>query len=414
MQLLVIKTNGLEANPEYALLGKKQAQDRFTPGDWKRVRSLTRGRRVLVLLPSDQVVLSSVSIPSKNRKQLLQAVPYALEDTLAEDIEDLHFSVQQDSDSNNSHVAIVNRTVLAEMLDHLKSQGITAHFILPQILTQICDDKAWSIIYESNGDEINTKVRLDKFSGFVCTESMLDLFLSEQLEKNTPESIHINTDVSNLPASLEGITVNTIDSAVIDYKSAMSALDLNLLSNFSRQEKSPSIDWSVWKPSMTFAGLLIAIWGGIFFWQNNVLKQQSKQLNQQIEQVYKETFPKGRIVDAASQMSSALNKLKSSVGKSINSPLPLIANVSPLFKEYKDLALSELRYQENQLTLTIESPNLTRLETFKREAAEKHSLKIDIKESMTTSDKVKAVIIVSPLSNSTAENDTHTAAGNNS
>jgi len=93
MQLLLIKINAVDANPEYALLGKKQKEDSFTPSDWKTVRSHARGRRVLLIIPNEDVVLTSVKIPSKNKKQLLQAIPFALEENLAEDIEDLHFSI---------------------------------------------------------------------------------------------------------------------------------------------------------------------------------------------------------------------------------------------------------------------------------------------------------------------------------
>ena len=107
-------------------------------------------------------------------------------------------------------------------------------------------------------------------------------------------------------------------------------------------------------------------------------------------------------------MNSALAELKKNAGQTIESPLPLIANMGPLLKEYKDMVLSELRYQENQLSMTIESPNLTRLESFKRDAAEKQNLKIDIKDSTTTANKVKAVIIISNLPNKTV-NKTNTS-----
>ena len=70
MQLLLIKINVIHANPEYALLGKKQAEDRFTPGDWSKVRSLAKGRKVVLLLPNSEVVLTTVNVPSKNKKQL--------------------------------------------------------------------------------------------------------------------------------------------------------------------------------------------------------------------------------------------------------------------------------------------------------------------------------------------------------
>lgn len=405
MQLLIIKISDLNANPEFALLGKKQTQDRYTLADWKHIRSLSRGRKVIVLLGSDEVVLTSAIIPSKNRKQLLQAIPYALEDTLAEDIEDLHFAVHQSNniDNNSSQVAIINRTVLADVLDLLKSKGITAHYVLPQLLSQKFAPESWSIAYSNSNNKISANVRINKFDGFICDQTMLNMFISELLENQAPGAIFTNTKPENLPEALREITYNYIEADIIEYESAISALPLNLLSNFVRQnQQTSSINWKAWRPVALLGGALASIWMGIFFWQNNALQNQSNQLKAQIEQVYKDTFPNGRIVDAAAQMHSSLRKLQSNAGLTIESPLPLIANMGPLLKEYKDMTLSELRYQENQLSMTIESPSLTRLETFKKEAADKNNLKIEVKDSTTTSNKVKAVILISPLPSSTA------------
>lgn len=400
MQLLVIKIKELDATPEYALLGKKQAQDRFTPGDWKRIRSLTRGRRVLVLIPSNEVVLTSVNIPSKNKKQLLQAVPFSLEDSLAEDIEDLHFSVQQTSDSN-SHVAVINRTTLEKYLDTFQSHGITFHFILPEILTQAVHEDSWSLVFDE--DTQSVKTRLNDYDGFVCDENMLEMFISEPLEKNPPKTIYTNVGKLTLPESLQNIPLKSIDSGLIDNKSANSALALNLITNFSRQNNKSTINWSMWRPVAITGGLLASVWIGVFFWQNNLLQQQSKQLNQQIEQVFKTSFPKSRIVDAPVQMKTELDKLKASAGQIVDSPLPLIADIGPLLKQYKDMTLTEVRYQENELALIMQSPNLTRLEKFKKDAADKVQLNVDIKSSTTTSNKVEATLIITPLESSTAK-----------
>ena len=409
MQLLVIKIHDLDKPPEYALLGKKHSQDTFKPSNWKDIRSQTRGRKVLIVLPSNDVVLTSVIIPSKNRKQLLQAIPYSLEDTFAEDIDDLHFAVHQETNAKNneSQVAVINRKALFTILELLKSNRITAHFVLPEVLIQKIEDDAISIIYENNNEHISASVRLNKYQGFFCDQKMLDLFISEQIDEQLPSTIFANTKAENLPEALQDSTYNYIEADTIQYDSTISALPLNLLTNLDRRnDQAKTINWMAWKPVVSLGGVLASIWIGIFFWQNNLLQKQSDQFKQQIEQVYKNTFPKGRIVDAPVQMNSALSKLKTNTGQTIESPLPLIADIGPLFKEYKDMVLSELRYQENQLSMTIESPNLTRLESFKSDAAKKRSLKIEIKDSTTTSNKVKAVILISILPNKAADSTT--------
>lgn len=399
MQILLIKINTLDAKPEFALLGKKQAEDRFSPADWGKVRSLTKGRRVVLLLPNNEVVLTSIKIPSKNKKQLYQAVPYALEDTLAEDIEDLHFAIHQETDSSESHVAITSRERLDLYLDFLRKKGISTHFILPQVLAQSIQAQGWSILQHKGNKP--TTVRIDKLTGFSCDENLLDIFLTEQLEKSIPESISTNFDMSELPEALQSVSLIQSDSAIVNYQSIENALSLNLLTGFISHKQESNFNWKAWRPPIVLASLIAAAWLGILGWQNNLLKQENNQLSQAIEKTFKSAFPESRIVDAPQQMRSKLSQLKKNQIETVDSPLPLISSISPLLKEYKDLILKEIRYQEDELVLVIQSPNLTRLEAFKKTAAKQSKLKVSIKSSTTTSDKVESLLIISPLANIT-------------
>jgi len=410
MQLLIIKLNALHSNPEYALLGKKQVEGRYTPGEWDKVRSLAKGRRVVVLLPNSDVVLTSVNIPSKNKKQLHQAIPFALEDTLAEDIEDLHFAIHQDATLSDSYVAIINRERLDLAISLLRKKGITPYTILPQLLAQSRPDKAWSVIQQPadlNGNHPVT-VRLNDFNGFSCDQNLLDVFLTEQLEKSAPESIATNIEAKELPDALQDLPLTAIDPAIVRYQSIEKALPLNLLTGFVSHKSKSNFNWKAWRPPLILASLVGATWLGILAWQNNALQHQKVQLNKTIEDVFISTFPGSRLVDAPQQMASKLAQLKKGITETVDSPLPLISDISPLLKKYKDLTLKEIRYQENELLLVIQAPNLTRLESFKKEAAEKSKLKVSIKSSTTTADKVESLLIIAPL----AQQDTNSAGTN--
>ena len=399
MQLLLIKIKAIHANPEYALLGKKQAEDRYTPGEWTKVRSLAKGRKVVLLVPNSEVVLTSINIPSKNKKQLHQAIPYALEDTLAEDIEELHFAIYQEAVMGDSQVAVINRGRLDLYIDLLRKKGVPAHFILPQVLAQSIQKKGWSILQQQQDDNGNhpVTVRLGDFNGFTCDKNLLEIFLTEQLEKASPDNVISNIITSELPEALQSYTVKTADPNTVQYHSIENALPLNLLTGFVSHKRESKINWKAWLTPAVLASLVVASGLGIIAWQNNELQQKKNQLTQAIEATFKSTFPESRIVDAPQQMRSKLTALKKTTVETVDSPLPLIANISPLLREYKDLTLKEIRYQENELVLVMQSPNLTRLESFKKDAAEKSKLSISIKSSTTTADKVESILIISPL-----------------
>jgi general secretion pathway protein L len=85
----------------------------------------TAGRRVCVLLPGTEVLLAEPEVPTRSGAKLAQLIPYALEEHLADDIDDLHFAIgKRDPDSPRAPVAVVARALLDSWLTALRSSGI--------------------------------------------------------------------------------------------------------------------------------------------------------------------------------------------------------------------------------------------------------------------------------------------------
>jgi len=84
------------------------------------------GRHVVVLVPGADVLLAQPELPpAKAGAKLQQLVPFALEEQLAEDIEDLHFAIgQRQGESARVPVAVVARKLMDEWTTLLKSSGI--------------------------------------------------------------------------------------------------------------------------------------------------------------------------------------------------------------------------------------------------------------------------------------------------
>jgi general secretion pathway protein L len=97
------------------------------------------GRRICVLVPGTDVLLTEPEVPTKAGTKLQQVVPYALEEQLADDIDDLHFAIgKRASDSARTPVAVIRRSLMDEWLTSLKSSGLdpesmyTESDLLPQ------------------------------------------------------------------------------------------------------------------------------------------------------------------------------------------------------------------------------------------------------------------------------------------
>jgi general secretion pathway protein L len=83
------------------------------------------GRRVCVLAPGADVLLAEPDVPAKAGARLQQLVPYALEEDLAENIDELHFAIgKRAADSMHTPVAVVARALLDEWLATLRAAGL--------------------------------------------------------------------------------------------------------------------------------------------------------------------------------------------------------------------------------------------------------------------------------------------------
>jgi general secretion pathway protein L len=80
-------------------------------------------RKVIVLVPGTEVLTTTIDIPVRGAK-LQAALPYALEEYLAEDIDKLHFAAGTRRSSGRVPVSVVSRETLAGWLSHLAAAGI--------------------------------------------------------------------------------------------------------------------------------------------------------------------------------------------------------------------------------------------------------------------------------------------------
>ena len=75
----------------------------------EQVSSITQNAHVIVLLPLQQMLLTNVNTRARKSKHLQKAVPYALEEEVADDIEDLHFALGQRYGDNDYPVAVIEK-----------------------------------------------------------------------------------------------------------------------------------------------------------------------------------------------------------------------------------------------------------------------------------------------------------------
>src|ERR1700692_4260330 len=86
--------------------------------------AVSRTGKVAALAPSTQILLAAAVLPHGSGVQLARAVPFAVEEQLTEDIDDLSFAVGRRGQSGGTPVAAVSRAVLQGWLSDLEAAGL--------------------------------------------------------------------------------------------------------------------------------------------------------------------------------------------------------------------------------------------------------------------------------------------------
>jgi general secretion pathway protein L len=99
-------------------------------GELAQALPLAVGRRVAVIVPGTEVLTTEAEAPAKNAAKLAQVIPYALEERVADEIEDLHFAIgERNPESGRVPVVVVARARIDAWLATLRAAGFNPQAI---------------------------------------------------------------------------------------------------------------------------------------------------------------------------------------------------------------------------------------------------------------------------------------------
>src|SRR5687767_12373522 len=90
------------------------------------------GRKVIVLVPGTDILLAEPVVPLKGGVKLAQVVPFALEEQLGTDIDDLHFAFGKRDKRPGIPVAVASHARMEAWLGALRAAGIQTDTVYPE------------------------------------------------------------------------------------------------------------------------------------------------------------------------------------------------------------------------------------------------------------------------------------------
>jgi len=362
------------------------------------------GDPAIVYVPGQDVLLTQVNLPDNRRKQLINALPYALEDALIDDVENLHCVLGSRIRPGLYNAAIISHEKMRLWLDSLEEAGIRALRLLPDTLLPPFHNDSWSIFSEQHQDQI--LVRTDREQGFVCSQQNLMTFIQKATaqENSAPAKIHLfhceSIDESALEVAVSGLSelewmdTPQIDDALSLLSLESEAVDVNFLQGQYAPRSQLKQHLRPWYSSAALLGLwlLLGVVTNVNYYYS--LQAKNKQLEQDIITSFRKAFPEiKRVVNPQAQMRHHLSRLRGS-GKQGPSFAEMLSTIGPLAKKVKGLKVQNLRYQKGQIELLMDFPDLQTLERFKQTLAEQTPWSVELKSANSTDNKVQGRMLI--------------------
>jgi len=145
----------------------------------EQISSFTQNANVIVLLPLEQMFLTSVNTRARKQKHLLKAIPFALEDELADDVDSLHFALGQRYGENDFPVAVIDKHMLDAVLGQLSEVGIYPDLLTADVFGLPFREDTWTILIEND----RALVRTAKYQGFTIDIHNLQQMFTSSLRQ---------------------------------------------------------------------------------------------------------------------------------------------------------------------------------------------------------------------------------------
>ena len=361
--------------------------------------------KTVVLLDNTSVYIGSVQLPIKNRQKLLRAIPFALEEQIADEIDDLHFVAGKPQQDGSVPVAAIKKSTLESIIDIINQAGIEAIAIIPDTLCLTANNNQWAILLHD--DQAN--LQLNMFNGSEFDRETLPIIITSLLQQETlesPEKIILFTLdgeaedktvqglIDSLPDDIEIIKVSYNTHPLVIYCGQYhNAMPLNLLQDAYKPKRKGNVEWKRWRlaAALTFAwiGLGLGSAGAEYY----DLLDKNKQLHVKIEKIYKSAFPKSkRIVNARVQMEQKLKELKGgSVTSEGTSMVALLSNSASALSSEKGITLQAISYRNNKMDMELTGTNLQAIESLNKKINQS-PLKSEIISSSSEKNQVKGNI----------------------
>jgi len=372
-------------------------ETQFSQGGFSDIAKISHEHTVLIIIPGQDCLYLTASIPGKNQQQIQQAVPYVLEDSFIDDVDNLHFALSDKAVTNEAgtekkyQVLAINKAYMDFISRGLLQSGIqadavTADFmLLSQENTLLIDNHR--AIYGANETKFSIELSSLKQTAhqLLNQNEQIQMIIASE-SSDVDEELSFLTDNPNIENNQCN---NVIEVCLVEKTTNMPSI--NLLQNKYKKKRNWSKTSNTWLPVAILFLVWLSIQSILFFVDYIKVKNESARLNNQINQIYKKTFPDARrIVNAKAQMQQKLESLKKRKGKNEHGFTEMLAGSANILSKTPGLLIKTLRYYDGSISLDLQLSTLQDLDKLKTQLTAQNKYSVEIKNASSDKNFVNA------------------------
>ncbi len=331
----------------------------------------SRQNSVIIILPGEEIHHATLALPIKSETKLTKAIPFAMEDRLADEVDKTHFAHKR-LNNNLIQICAISTSKLNTFLQTLKSNNIHASAITSDTLCVPKIEKTITVLIDSSRIHINNG--FDKVFTFESID-IIDAVNTVGEDSNIRDiQIYINKKDNSLlkkfdqlRESFRNVDVNILKNGPFQKYSQVIVNHnyIDLLQGKYRNKRDIAQIFKPWRKAASLFLLFISL-----LLINNLmniysLNKYERVLSAKFLNQYKYFNPRANNVSDPLRIISSIknNNIEVANESLFIEGLGLISNA---IKNNNNVSLSAINFQNNNFNIRIQTPNVSVLDSIQR------------------------------------------------
>jgi type II secretory pathway component PulL len=336
-------------------------------------------------------------VPAGADNKVLHALPYLVEEKIADEPEALFITRLAKVDAEKWDIVAINREWLAHIIKSCRDNELEPDVVVPDVLLLPYRDNHVTIAVNN----INCWARYHKALGIELENASFPLLIESLVaDESIPKDVVIvcekkNDDMISTQLSEKGFQVKEIKEVInwpLFFCNAAKSTSYNLLQNEFAPKRKHTKETKLYK----IAGILLAVWVALTFFgkigQYFYFKLRYEATQTEIEKSYRTVFPDiTRVVSPKATLQRELEKLNEA--KKRGNFLFLMTDFGKVMTTFPNAQIENIDYKNSTLTLTLHVENFTVLKEIGQKL-EQQGFLVKQENAVTQNNQVQATLIL--------------------